>query len=120
MRPGLAYLLEANTPINRDPHYQDEEGLTPMHRAAELGLTTMVRALSTSTCSYAGAITYAGDTPAQLAERAGHTLLAQELSSMASVKVWDVWYLHVFNIFTLIQLPKHLYLDVQFLGLSFL
>lgn len=86
MRPGLAYLLEANTPVNRDPHYQDEAGLTPIHRAAELGLTQMVRALSKSTCSYAGAITYAGDTPAQLAERAGHTLLAQELSAMASVK----------------------------------
>ncbi|MPC58140.1 Ankyrin-1 [Portunus trituberculatus] len=86
MRPGKAYLLEANTPINRDPHYQDEAGLTPMHRAAELGLTLMVRALSNFTCSYAGAVTYAGNTPAQLAERAGHTLLAQELSSMASVK----------------------------------
>ncbi|XP_063850072.1 ankyrin-2-like isoform X2 [Scylla paramamosain] len=83
---GMAYMLEANVPKNRDPHYQDDAGFTPMHWAAQLGRTATVRALSKSCCSYAGAVTYAGDTPAQLAERARHTLLAQELSSMAALK----------------------------------
>lgn len=87
MQEGLSYLLEANSPVNRDPHYQDAAGWTPLHWAAHLGLTPTVRALLKSCSSYFGTVNYAGDTPAQLASMAGHTLLAQELSEMAVVKV---------------------------------
>ncbi|KAG0725555.1 Serine/threonine-protein phosphatase 6 regulatory ankyrin repeat subunit C [Chionoecetes opilio] len=74
----LTYLLKANSPVNRDPHYQDPAGLTPMHWAAKLGLTATARALISACCSYPGVVSYADDTPAQLAERAGHNMLAQE------------------------------------------
>lgn len=87
MKEDLAYLLEANTPVNRDPHYQDTAGFTPMHWAAYLGLSDTVWALSKSCSSYFSAMSYAGDTPAQLAAKFGHTLLAQEMSAKATVKV---------------------------------
>ncbi|MPC71438.1 Serine/threonine-protein phosphatase 6 regulatory ankyrin repeat subunit C [Portunus trituberculatus] len=83
---GMAFMLEANVPKNRDPHYQDEAGFTALHWAAQLGRTSTVRALSKSCCSYASAVTIAGDTPAQLAEEARYTQLAQELSAMAAMK----------------------------------
>lgn len=81
-----AYLFEANSPVNRDPHYQDEAGNTAMHCAAQLGLDSTALALTKSFCSYPGVVNYAGDTPAQLAERAGYTELAKELSAMTTVE----------------------------------
>ncbi|KAG0710852.1 Ankyrin-1 [Chionoecetes opilio] len=87
VKDGLTYLLEANSPVNRDPHYQDPAGLTPMHWAAKLGLTATARALINACCSYPGVVNYAGNTPAQLAERAGHSILAQELSAMTAMTV---------------------------------
>lgn len=87
MKEDLAYLLEANTPVNRDPHYQDAAGFTPLHWAAYLGLTKTVWALSKSCSSYFGSVNYAGNTPAQLAAKMGHTLLAQEMSEMTVKRV---------------------------------
>nr|XP_045605231.1 ankyrin-3-like isoform X1 [Procambarus clarkii] len=78
------FLLEASLPKNRDGHYQDTDGLTPLHLAAKLGLTDVVHSLINSCQVLPGVVTYNGETPADLARQAGHEALAAILVEEAA------------------------------------
>ncbi|KAK8728164.1 hypothetical protein OTU49_009146, partial [Cherax quadricarinatus] len=54
-------LLEASLPKNRDSHYQDVDGLTPLHWAAKLGFPTIVRSLIDNCKVLPWALTHDGE-----------------------------------------------------------
>ncbi|XP_042227865.1 serine/threonine-protein phosphatase 6 regulatory ankyrin repeat subunit C-like [Homarus americanus] len=59
-------------PLVVDGHLQDDAGMTLLHHAAQLGLTRVVSVLLESCEVYPHAVTWAGDTPSDLAQREGH------------------------------------------------
>ncbi|XP_069956365.1 serine/threonine-protein phosphatase 6 regulatory ankyrin repeat subunit B isoform X2 [Cherax quadricarinatus] len=79
-------LLEASLPKNRDSHYQDVDGLTPLHWAAKLGFPTIVRSLIDNCKVLPWALTHDGESPADLARQAGHQHLSQVITEAAGVQ----------------------------------
>lgn len=74
-------------PENRDGYYQDQNGWTALHWAAHLGLESTVRTLVGQCGIFLNVVTYTGQTPADVAQMAGHQLLAQWLRSSSESEV---------------------------------
>ncbi|KAK3884593.1 hypothetical protein Pcinc_011149 [Petrolisthes cinctipes] len=90
VREENTFFLEANVPENRDGYYQDQNGWTALHWAAHLGLDNTVRTLAGPCGIFLNVVTYASQTPADLAQMSGHQLLSQWLrSSCESEEVED-------------------------------
>ncbi|KAG7176986.1 Ankyrin-2-like 1 [Homarus americanus] len=61
-----------SVPLLLDSHQQDDAGMTILHHAAQLGVTRVVRLLLEECKVYPHAVTWAGDTPGDLAQQKGH------------------------------------------------
>ncbi|XP_069168021.1 uncharacterized protein [Procambarus clarkii] len=84
---GDAGRLLGNIPQVFDGHQQDHTGRTPLHWAAELGPARVVKVLLEVCRVYPHVLTWAGETPADLALRAGHLQVVDTLHSYHRSKV---------------------------------
>ncbi|XP_042892840.1 serine/threonine-protein phosphatase 6 regulatory ankyrin repeat subunit C-like isoform X2 [Penaeus japonicus] len=71
IRRGASHLL-INIHHSHDGHYQDKNGLTPLHWAVTLKQPGSVRALLDKHKVFPEALTYSGETPGDLARQAGN------------------------------------------------
>ncbi|XP_069158681.1 serine/threonine-protein phosphatase 6 regulatory ankyrin repeat subunit C-like isoform X2 [Procambarus clarkii] len=87
IREGDTGRLPGNIPLMCDGHQQDHTGRTPLHWAAELGPARVVKVLLGVCRVYPHVLTWAGETPADLALRAGHLQVINTLHSYHRSKV---------------------------------
>ncbi|XP_069158612.1 serine/threonine-protein phosphatase 6 regulatory ankyrin repeat subunit C-like isoform X2 [Procambarus clarkii] len=87
IREGDTGRLPGNIPLVCDGHQQDHTGRTLLHWAAELGLARVVNVLLEVCRVYPHVLTWAGETPADLALRAGHLQVINTLHSYHRSKV---------------------------------
>ncbi|XP_069158634.1 serine/threonine-protein phosphatase 6 regulatory ankyrin repeat subunit C-like isoform X1 [Procambarus clarkii] len=79
--------LAGNIPLMCDGHQQDHTGRTLLHWAAELGPARVVKVLLEVCWVYPHVLTWAGETPADLALRGGHLQVINTLHSYHRSKV---------------------------------
>ncbi|XP_069161125.1 espin-like protein [Procambarus clarkii] len=84
---GNTGLLAGSIPQVYDGHQQDHTGRTLLHWAAELGPARVVKVLLEVCRVYPHVLTWAGETPADLALRAGHPQVFTTLHSYHRSKV---------------------------------
>ncbi|XP_069185151.1 serine/threonine-protein phosphatase 6 regulatory ankyrin repeat subunit C-like isoform X2 [Procambarus clarkii] len=87
IREGNTAELLGNILLVSDGHQQDHTGRTLLHWAVELGLARMVVVLLKVCRVYPHVLTWVGETPADLAQRAGHLQVINTLPSYHRSKV---------------------------------
>ncbi|XP_069158646.1 serine/threonine-protein phosphatase 6 regulatory ankyrin repeat subunit C-like isoform X1 [Procambarus clarkii] len=87
IRVGNTGRLASSIPQVYDGHQQDHTGRTLLHWAAELGPARVVKVLLEVCRVYPHVLTWAGETPADLALRAGHLQVINTLHSYHRSKV---------------------------------
>ncbi|XP_069158663.1 serine/threonine-protein phosphatase 6 regulatory ankyrin repeat subunit C-like [Procambarus clarkii] len=87
IREGNTRHLGGSIPLMFDGHQQDHTGRTLLHWAAELGPARVVKVLLGVCRVYPHVLTWAGETPADLALRAGHLQVINTLHSYHGSKV---------------------------------
>ncbi|XP_037793046.1 ankyrin-2-like [Penaeus monodon] len=85
IRRGASHLL-INIHHSHDGHYQDKNGLTPLHWAVTLRETRTVEVLLDIHKVYPEALSYSGETPADLARQAGNNDILNIMNRFKVVK----------------------------------